>query len=142
MLHVILPVPKMVGVDVCGSTCPNHATVDRSDVIGVFSYEYTCLKDDRCITRWLGVLQWDDIYPKGCRGAQTYLARRVACWSTHVSKVVRVDLPDQIGVLHVALHVSKVVGVDVCGSTCPKGAKGRPNWHDRSVFMWVHIPQR
>jgi hypothetical protein len=72
-------------------------------------------------------------------GRPIYLARRVASGSTHVSNVVRVDLAGQIGVVHVDPHVLKVVGVDICGFTCPKGAKGRPSERDRSVFMWVHI---
>ena len=71
---------------------------------------------------------------------QTYLARRVVCGSTHVPKVVRVDLAGQTGVLHVVPHVLNVVSVDVCGFTCPKGAKGRPRGRGRSVFRWVHRP--
>jgi hypothetical protein len=90
-------------------------------------------------SRCLGVLRWDDIYLKSCMGRPIYLARRVACGSTHVSKVVRVDLAGQIGVVHVDPHVPKVVGVGICGSTCPKGAKDRPSERNRSVFMWVHI---
>ena len=27
-------------------------------------------------------------------------------------------------------------------STCLKGGKGGPTWHDRSVFMWVHMLQK
>ena len=48
----------------------------------------------------------------------------------------------QIGVLHSGQHVPKMVGLDVCGSTCPKGAKDRPSWRDRSVFMWSHMTKR
>ena len=61
---------------------------------------------------------------------------------TYVTKGVRVDLTGQIGVLHSGQHVAKMVGLDVCGCTCPKGAKGRPIWRDRSVFMWVHMTKR
>ena len=87
-------------------------------------------------------MRWNDIYPKACRGRTIYLARRVACGSTHFLKVVRVDLAGQIEVLHVGPHVPKIVEVDVCRFTRPKGAKGRPSGRVRSVFRWVHIPKR
>ena len=85
-------IQKVVGVDVCGSTCPMVLMVDSDGMIGVFSYGSTYPKRDRCIPIWLGVLHWHNIYSKGCRGLPTYLGGRILCGSTHVPKVVRVDL--------------------------------------------------
>ena len=55
--------------------------------------------------------------------------------TTYISKVVAPDLYISQGELHVGQHM----GLDMCGSTCPKGAKRRPNWRDSSIFIWTHI---
>ena len=91
-----------------GPHVPKVLRVDQTGMIEVFSCGSTYPKGNKCIPKWLGVLWWDDIYPKVVGAHLSH--KRVACGSTHVPKVVRVDLAGRSEVLHVGSYIPKVVG--------------------------------
>ena len=51
-----------------GPHVPRALRVVQTGMIEVFSCGSTCPKAKKCIPKLIGVLWWDDIYQKGCKG--------------------------------------------------------------------------